>query len=195
MGMPSSAPPQRWTAQMVRDLTPEDYNSWPRYECIDGELLVSAAPVSRHQQAIVELLALLHPYVREHRLGETLPGPADIELDPYTLVQPDLFVSPLIEGRRIRSWSEVRTLRLAVEVLSPSTARYDRVTKRNYYRKFGVPEYWVVDVHARAVERSRPDESLLELLSETLVWQPDPAIAPLVIDLPAYFAEVWGETA
>lgn len=37
------------------------------------------------------------------------------------------------------------TPRLAVEVLSPSTARVDLTLKRDPYREAGVPSYWVVD--------------------------------------------------
>jgi Uma2 family endonuclease len=35
---------------------------------------------------------------------------------------------------------------LAVEVISPSSGRTDRVVKRDYYMNAGVPEYWVVDL-------------------------------------------------
>ena len=193
MGMPTSVPQQRWTAQMVRDLTPDDYSAWPKYECVEGELLVTPAPRLTHEEAIKQLLFRLDPYVIANRLGWLIAGRADIELDPLTLVQPDLLVAPLVGGRRPRSWSEITTLLLAVEVLSPSTARYDRVTKRRYYQRFGVPEYWVVDLDARAVERWRPGEERGELLDGELVWQPEASVAPLVIELPAYFAEVHEE--
>ena len=56
-----------------------------------------------------------------------------------------------------------------------------------------MPEYWVVDVDARLVERWRPDDQRPELLTETIEWRPDPARPPLVIDLAAYFAEVVGD--
>jgi Uma2 family endonuclease len=42
---------------------------------------------------------------------------------------------------------------LAVEVTSPSSRRYDRVTKLAWYASIGVPEYWLVDRDARIVER------------------------------------------
>ena len=42
---------------------------------------------------------------------------------------------------------------LVVEVLSPSSVRYDRVTKMTWYASIGVPEFWLVDLDARTLER------------------------------------------
>ncbi|WP_267896194.1 Uma2 family endonuclease [Geobacillus thermoleovorans] len=41
---------------------------------------------------------------------------------------------------------------LVVEVLSPSTARNDRLLKRHYYEKAGVREYWLVDYQHQVME-------------------------------------------
>ena len=90
-------------------------------------------------QPIADWLA---PFVRAHRIGRVLLSPADIEFDERTLVQPDLFVAPLVEGRQPRTWHEIQALLLAVEVLSPTTARADRQVKRRRYQRHGVPEYW-----------------------------------------------------
>jgi Uma2 family endonuclease len=42
---------------------------------------------------------------------------------------------------------------LVVEVISPSSRRYDRVTKLRWYAQLAVPEYWLVDPEARTLER------------------------------------------
>src|SRR5687767_4902988 len=86
MGMPAQN--IEWTAEMVRAL-PDDGN---RYEAVDGELLVSPAPTPRHQAVLARLFLILSPYVTQHRLGWVWWSPADIELSPHTVVQPDLFV-------------------------------------------------------------------------------------------------------
>jgi Uma2 family endonuclease len=184
MGMPQAA--QRWTADMVRDL-PADGN---RYEVVAGELFVTPAPNFDHQAAVAQLLLHLAPYVKDRGLGYAIMSPADIEFDRETLVQPDLFVAPRIEGRRPRRWSEIKTLTLAVEVLSPSTARADRTVKRRLFQRVGVPEYWIVDVEARLIERWRPTDERPEVLTETLAWRPDPNAPALEIDLPQLFAEI-----
>ncbi len=189
MGMPEIE--QRWTAEMVRAL-PQDGK---RYEVIAGELFVTPAPSFDHQEAVALLWSRLSPYVRRHLLGRATISPADVELDEHTLVQPDVFVVPLVGGRRPRRWSDIETLVLAVEVLSPSTARADRTVKRRLFQRVRIPEYWIVDAEARLVERWRPDDERPEIVTGTLVWQPDAAAPPLEVDLPAYFADVFDEPA
>ena len=130
------------------------------------------------------------PYVDAHGLGYALASPADIELEEEHLVQPDIFVVPRVEGRRPERWSDIKRLLLAVEVLSPSTARADRTVKRQLFQRVGVPDYWIVDVAARLIECWRPDESRPEVLSATLTWRPTADIAPLEIDLRELFAEI-----
>ena len=174
---------------MVRAL-PEDGH---RYEVIAGELFVTPAPSFDHQAAVIQFLLPLVPFVRAHRLGYALASPADIEFAEEDLVQPDIFVAPPVQGRRPRRWSEIKQLLLAVEVLSASTARADRTVKRRLFQRVGVPQYWIVDVEARLVERWRPGDERPEILTETLEWRPDPVIEPLVIDLPRLFAEILEE--
>jgi Uma2 family endonuclease len=184
MGMPQ--PTADWTVERVLAL-PEDGN---RYEVVDGELLVSPAPSLPHQTAVATLDRLLHPFVDAHRLGSVLHSPADIELDDRTLVQPDLFVAPLVDGRRPRSWKEIRQLLLAVEVLSPSTARVDRQVKRRRYQRHGVGEYWIVDLEARLVECWTPSDQRPLILTDRLEWRPLGESGPQPsIDLIRFFAE------
>jgi Uma2 family endonuclease len=189
MAMPAQH--TEWTVDMVRPL-PDDGN---RYEVIDGELFVTPAPSVVHQRAVVELVLLVAPYVRTHRIGEALIAPADVVVyGPRKFVQPDLFVVPLVNGAPMRAWTDVGRLLLAVEVLSPSTEHTDRGRKRILYKEKGVPEYWIVDTEARAIERRRPNDSPVEALTESIEWTPDPDVPVLVIDLPGYFDRVHGIT-
>jgi Uma2 family endonuclease len=187
MGMPQ--PIADWTVERVLKL-PDDGN---RYEAVDGELLVSPAPSLPHQVAVQALYERLKPYVSAHALGRVLLSPADIEFDERTLLQPDLFVAPLVKGRPPRSWKEIRSLLLVVEVLSPSTARADRQVKRRRYQRHGVPEYWIVDLDARLVECWRPSDERPEILAERLEWHAATKVSPLLIDLPKVFAEILDE--
>jgi Uma2 family endonuclease len=113
------------------------------------------------------------------------------------LVQPDLFVVPALQGERPRSWRDITALSLAIEVLSPSTARADRHRKRLIYQDEQVPEYWIVDIDARLFERWRPDDSRPEIITEALVWRPLPHADALRIDVPTFFADAlrWPPTA
>jgi Uma2 family endonuclease len=184
MGMPAQH--SDWTADMAIAL-PYDGK---RYEVLDGELVVTPAPSWVHQTAVEELHVLLRPYVAEHRLGWVKLSPADIVLSPRRLVQPDVFVVPRGEAGRPSAWSDVRSLLLAIEVLSPRTAYIDRHRKRRMYQEFGVPEYWIVDAEACHVERWRPEGSAPEIVREALVWAPSAGVPPLTIDLSVFFATV-----
>jgi Uma2 family endonuclease len=142
---------------------------------------------------VLELALLVAPSVRTHRIGEAIISPADaIVYGPRKFVQPDLFVVPLVNGLPVRVWSEVGRLLLTVEVLSPSTEHTDRGRKQRLYKEKAVPEYWIVDAGERVVERRRPDDSPVEILSESIHWHPVVDAPPLVIDLPSYFDRVHG---
>jgi Uma2 family endonuclease len=188
MVMPAIDVP-RWTAEAVRAL-PEEPGK--RFECVDGELLVSPSPRLPHQSALGAFLIALSTHTRAHACGAVFMAPTDLELDPYTLVQPDLLVLPLVNGRRPVEWHELGRPLLLVEVLSPSTARFDRVVKRARYQREGV-EYWIVDLEARLVERWTPNADRPEILTDEARWHPADVSEPCVIPLAPLFAEALGE--
>ncbi len=180
---------KHWTAADWQAL-PSDGN---RYEIIDGALFVTPAPSYDHPDAVLLLAMQIRPYVKTHAVGGAAISSADVEFGDDTIVQPDLFVTSLVNGKRPRKWSDIRGLILAVEVLSPGTARVDRTRKRALYQREGVSEYWIVDVDARVIERWRPEDTRPEILAERMEWQPDPAQLPLVLELIAFFAAVHDE--
>jgi hypothetical protein len=96
MGMQATLPPKRWTAAEVR-------------------ALIGASPMS-HQRIVQALLFAIAPYVASERVGEAFGVHGDVELEVEQIVQPDLFVIPEGPGQRARSWSDVASLLLAVEV-------------------------------------------------------------------------------
>jgi len=167
---------REWTTDDLLDM-PDDGQ---RYEVIDGELFVTPAPSWDHQAALGVLHLRLADYLERERVGYVFFSPADITFSPRRAVQPDLFVVPGVDGRRPRSFSEMRRLILAVEVLSPSTARLDRVKKRKLYRDEGVSEFWIVDMEARTFERSTPSDSNVEVLDAALDWRPKGASTPFL---------------
>jgi Uma2 family endonuclease len=154
---------------------------------------VTPAPSFQHQDAVLRLVVALRDYVGRAGVGYALMSPADIEPEAGALVQPDVFVGPLPQGQRPRTWADFSRLLLAVEIVSPSSARADRTVKRLLFQRAGVPEYWIVDLDARLVERWRPGDDRPEVLTASLWWHPDPAVAPLEIELPAFFAQVHGD--
>jgi Uma2 family endonuclease len=178
-----------WTAELVRAL-PDDGK---RYELVSGELVVTPAPAPLHQSILAALYDRMKPFLQRTGTGRILWSPADLAFGEDEILQPDLFVLPASLPRGFRAWSEVTSLLLAIEVLSPSTARYDRILKRRRYQRGGVPEYWIVDPDARVIERWRPSDDRPEVASEVLEWRSSADSPPLLLDLPALFAEGWGE--
>ncbi len=182
MGM---AAPVYYTAEMVRAL-PDDNN---RYETVHGELLVTPAPRLWHQEVTGRIYEELRAYLRRHPIGHVLASPADISWSPDTLVQPDLFVADLAEVKTL-DWSKVRRLLLAIEVLSATTARYDRFTKRRLYQEVGVPVYWIVDPDEKLVEVWTPDDALPATCSDSVTWHPTGAEEPHTIQLVELFRAI-----
>ena len=168
MGMAASS--THWTIARVRAL-PDDGR---RYEVIDGELYASPAPTWEHQAAVQELLIQLRTYLAGTAIGHVVLSPADVEFRDDRMVEPDLFVVPLVDGRAPRDWQEAGRLLLAVEIVSPSTARADRLKKRTLYREERVDEYWVVDLDAdyQLSAVSEPRREYLWILSRTPQLEP-----------------------
>lgn len=177
---------RQWTADDLLAL-PDDGQ---RYEVIDGELFVTPSPSMENQRALSVLFRLVADYIDREHVGEAFFSPSDITFSPRRSVQPDMFVVPLVEGRRHRQFRDMKHLLLAVEVLSPSTARLDRVQKRVLYREEGVEEFWIVDLDARTFERSTPADSRIDVLDANVRWAPSGASTSFELDVPAYFARV-----
>lgn len=137
MGMATT----RLTYNDLRQIPP-DRN---RYELIEGELLVSAAPNIEHQRKAGNLFAELRSFVRQHDLGEVFIAPCDVVLDPSTVLEPDiLFVSKarlsIVKPACIEGAPD-----LVVEIESDSSRLIDRFVKRDRYAQFGVLEYWLLE--------------------------------------------------
>ena len=188
MAMPAIR--RRWTAADVRELARDD-RPWPRYELIDGELLVTPAPRWSHQIAAQELWLILEAHVDHLDIGRAVLSPSDLELKPGTITQPDVFVVPgdtRLSGE-VLEWPDIKSLLLAVEILSPTSIRTDRTIKRDFYLANGVEEYWIFDLDARVFERWRPSTEMPEIARDRVVWAPRGTEA-LAIDLPSWFLRV-----
>jgi Uma2 family endonuclease len=182
MAMPSTPAARRYTVEEVYNL-PADGN---RYEVVHGELLVTPAPKTRHQAVIGRLHVALHAYLAPLGLSEGLfLGPADYFHGSDVYVQPDLLVG--LPEEISEDWRTVRHLRLVVEVLSPSSARSDRLVKRRAYQEAGVECYWVVDADRAVIEVWHPDDELPEIATRVLAWRATPEAPELQLDLTELF--------
>jgi Uma2 family endonuclease len=103
---------------------------------IGSATLVTPSPNESHQGAVGLLLARLIEYLARNPIGRAYNSPFDVELEPNTIVQPDVFVMPMHEVRRIRANPPARELLIAAEVLSPSSIRNDLGKKRELYQRW-----------------------------------------------------------
>jgi Uma2 family endonuclease len=181
--MPSTES-RRWSVEDVWAL-PDDGN---RYETVHGELLVGPAPRLVHQHVVGAIYLQLGNWLQGARkgVGVALMAPADDILDAYTLVQPDVFVLPPV-SKAVRFGQEPAPApSLAIEVLSPSTARNDRLKKRPRFQRGGI-ECWLVDAESHLVERWTPDADRPEICTDTVTWEPAGALEPFRLAL----APIW----
>ncbi len=175
---------------VAKDYTVTDLAGLPddgkRYELIRGELVVSPAPSVRHEVVLMRLARVLGNYLEPLGLGDTIFAvAADISWDDRNLVQPDLLVVRPEEFSA--SWTTVRRLRLAAEVVSPSSGWRDRGAKRTLYQEHRVETYWVVDAEAQTVECWHPDDTAPEIVRSLLRWQVHAGAPEVVIDLAQIF--------
>ena len=163
-----------------------DYLIWSATsgnEIIDGVAYVREPPSPSwgHQRLVVELSRQIANSL-QGKSGQVCVAPLDVRLPKNaalddgqidTVVQPDVFiVSDLqkLDERGLRGAPD-----WLAEVLSPSTARYDRTTKLSAYERAGVPEVWLIDptgrtvtiYHVTAGRYARP--AVLELRGQTAI--------------------------
>jgi Uma2 family endonuclease len=150
-----------WTYGKYLELDDEN-----RYEVINGELLVTPAPGTRHQSVVRDLSLRFVQFVQERTAGVVFFAPTDVVLGEDQVVQPDIL---FIRTARIREIVSERAVHgppdLVVEVLSPSSLQRDRHQKRELYGRAGVPEFWIVDPANRAIEVFSLGETEYELTS------------------------------
>ncbi len=137
-----------------RPLTAEEYFRLPeddpnRYELFEGMLLMVPPPGAPHQRIVVVILVALREFAQRAG-GEAFVSPIGVVLGPDLVFQPDVcFVSRA--RLRIIQHNIEGAPDIVVEVLSPSTRRFDSSTKLRTYLEAGVRAVWLVDPMSRTV--------------------------------------------
>ncbi len=149
-GMTPSAANARYTWDDFIALDDDD-----RRELIDGELVEIEVPTFTHEEIVAGFAYFLRAWAEAGHGGRVLASGYKIRISDRRGLMPDVQfyrrenTSPagqeqgLVRGRAD----------LVVEIISPSSRRYDRVKKLHWYAQVGVPEYWIVDPYARTFER------------------------------------------
>jgi len=184
--------------QENRKYTYADYKQWPdeeKYEIIDGVPYMQAAPSWQHQSISAELVTQFSNYLR-NKSCKVFHAPFDLKMpnenesedETTTVVQPDIVV--ICDKSGLKGTGYYGTPPLIIEILSPSTARRDKIYKLNKYELAGVKEYWMIEPDLELVsvfkiqenkKYSRPDMYTEEDTIEVSIF------SDLIIDLKPVF--------
>ena len=137
-------------------LTYEDYLEFPddgkRHEIIEGDHYMTPAPKTKHQSLSINLATEMASFAKRHKLGRVLTAPCDVIFSDENVVQPDLLFVSAARAAIVTEDNVQGAPDIIIEILSESTRRKDEVTKRKLYERFGVSEYWIVDLELEIVK-------------------------------------------
>jgi Uma2 family endonuclease len=118
-------------------------------ELINGELIVTPPPLTAHQEINGNAYFLVRTLIPNGKVFHPLTG---VHFDDNNIPEPDIVWVAEDSHCKIGERLLEGPPDLIVEILSPSTARNDKVEKFQLYEKFGVPEYWIIDPVHKLVE-------------------------------------------
>ncbi|QPR69716.1 Uma2 family endonuclease [Lysinibacillus sp. FSL H8-0500] len=122
----------------------------PRYEIVSGQtIMMSPRPTLNHNIVITNLAVVFDKYLDGKKCRYFTDG-VDVHLDEKNRVIPDSMI--VCNPDIMKPNGIYGTPDLMVEVLSPSTARHDKIRKKALYEKHGVKEYWIIDPVAKSIE-------------------------------------------
>ncbi|OGK06007.1 MAG: hypothetical protein A2W80_00915 [Candidatus Riflebacteria bacterium GWC2_50_8] len=144
-----------------------EYKSWDddeRWEIIDGEAFaMTPGPGMTHQSLSVNLVGLMFEFFNSHPC-KLFSAPFDVLLPESdetadtasNVVQPDIVV--YFDPDKLEERGGIGAPDLAVEIISPTSARRDLIEKFALYERHGVREYWVVDPAHQILTIYSPDK-------------------------------------
>lgn len=129
-----------------------------RVEIINGDLYMMSAPSTQHQQISAALMFRLMSYL-EGKNCQAIAAPFAVRLfenegdkpeNVYTVVEPD--ISVICDPNKLDEKGCKGAPDMIAEILSPTSARQDKLIKLNLYQRAGVPEYWIIDPVYKSVQ-------------------------------------------
>ncbi|MBM6749405.1 Uma2 family endonuclease [Megamonas rupellensis] len=128
----------------------DDRNIKIKTELIDGKIfMMSPRPRVEHATVCTNIASEFRSYLKGKTCRAFCDG-VDVFLDENNRFVPDTMIvcnPDMIKHDGIHGAPD-----LVVEVLSKTTAKNDRSKKKYTYAKYGVKEYWIVDVWSKSVE-------------------------------------------
>ena len=141
---------EKYTIEDFHKMESLDENHY--YELIEGEIVKKNAPTPRHQAILGNINDILRTHVKSKNLGTVLFAPIDVFLDANNQLQPDLIFIAQEKKHIITSNGIEGVPTIVIEIISPSTGKYDRGGKMRVYKRHAVAEYWIIDPKSQSVE-------------------------------------------
>ncbi|GIX42103.1 MAG: hypothetical protein KatS3mg129_1836 [Leptospiraceae bacterium] len=130
-----------------------------RYELIEGELLMSPAPNTKHQRVVAKLWKKIDNYLEKKKKKDAVfLSPIDVVFREDIVLQPDIVY--ITEERKdiIKERGIFGIPDLIIEVISPGSEKRDIVDKKRIYEENKVKEYWIVFPNEEFIEVLEYDE-------------------------------------
>ncbi len=121
-------------------------------QLINNNLVMSPSPIDIHQVVLNDINIEISLFVKKNKLGKIRIAPYDVHFSKRNILQPDII---FIKNENLNKIKEGSTLfgapDIVIEILSPSTAKYDLEDKKIIYEQYGVKEYFIVDPQSNEV--------------------------------------------
>lgn len=149
------------TSPLIKTYTLEEFWELPeppdhsKLELIAGVLYMTPPPGYLHNNAASRLGEILHEYrIASGDKGKIYFPRTGVMRGPNSWLEPDLFyVAAETNAYRDPNYPQyLTTADLVIEIISPSSAIYDRNTKADTYAALAVKELWLVDEASGIIE-------------------------------------------
>ncbi len=142
-------------------------------EFINGAVIMHSPVKRRHLNASKLLAGLLQYYVMIHDLGEVdtekaLVGMTRNDYEPDICYWNKETASAFDDDQMVQPSPD-----LVVEILSKSTAKFDKGIKFEDYAAHGVREYWIIDPVRQSVEQYQLDEPTMAFALVSVLFMAD----------------------
>lgn len=141
-----SPPPERLTFDDFCEIIREDQKA----DLIDGVIYMASPASLEHEEEFGFIFMVVRGYVRRLGLGSVLGSRAAMKLSELDAPEPDLMFISKDKLARAAGKAVLGAADLVIEIISPSSRRLDLVEKKALYAKFGVLEYWAIDLYRQA---------------------------------------------
>jgi len=141
-------------AEIVERLTHEDFMCLApedkKAELIDGEIIMPSPAFDSHERLQGFLMFILIGYTSKFKLGQVRGSRYAVRISESNTYEPDILFIRQERAHLITERELLEAPDLVIEIISASTARYDRGPKRENYEKAGVQEMWLIDPYGPA---------------------------------------------